>query len=175
MTGPPQMPPGQGVPGYPYQQPPPGGYQSPPGAYQQYPPPQPPKKSNTGLIIGLAIGIPLLLIAVCCVGFLVFGMGKGTSSAAGDVKLVGCDSSATGTSSLSLNAHLEVKNSTSSRKSYVIFVAFTSADGGQQLAAGEAGVTDLAPGQKANTTASALFVENAPRSFRCKVTDVTRL
>lgn len=66
---PPPMPPAQ--PGYPQQgpqgYPPPAG--GPPPGYGA--PPQP-KKSRTGLIIGLAVGIPLALIAVVVVIVILF-------------------------------------------------------------------------------------------------------
>jgi hypothetical protein len=38
----------------------------------QLPPPPPPRKTNTALIVSLAVGIPVLLI-VCCVGVFIVG------------------------------------------------------------------------------------------------------
>lgn len=56
----------------PYQQQPP---QGPPGYGQQPPPPGAPKRKRTGLIIGLAVGVPLVLAAIVTVVALVLTQG----------------------------------------------------------------------------------------------------
>ncbi|OII41209.1 hypothetical protein [Plantibacter sp. MMLR14_011] len=63
-----QQPPQQN----PYQQQPP---QGPPGFGQQPPPPGAPKRKRTGLIIALAVGVPLVLAAIITVVALVLSQG----------------------------------------------------------------------------------------------------
>ena len=88
QPGPQQPQPGP-PPGYPAQPggPPPPGYPTQPGG----PPPgygaapQPPKKSRKGLIIGLAVGIPLVLIALVVAAVVLFvGAATGPADATND-------------------------------------------------------------------------------------------
>jgi hypothetical protein len=47
--------------------------QQPPYPPQPYPPQQPPKRNNIGLIIGIAAGVVLAVVLLCCGGILLLG------------------------------------------------------------------------------------------------------
>lgn len=98
----------------------------------------------------------------------------GTSSAGGagvaaDVDISSCQADSMG----QLEAVLTVTNSSSKPSDYFIEVVFESKDGSTQLDSTFASVENLAPGQRAETTA--LSFKDAPADFTCRVIDVNRM
>lgn len=74
-------------------------------------------------------------------------------------------------------AKLKITNNSSKPSNYLITVAFNSPDGATQYDTGSASVSNLAPGQTAEETASSLKSETrakAKAGMTCKVTNVTR-
>lgn len=97
-----------------------------------------------------------------------------TSGAEADVTISSCGLSSN--EFLGPEAKLTVKNNSSKTSNYFITVAFESADGSQQIDTGIATVSNLAPGQTAEETASSLKRETRATAgkFTCKVTKVSR-
>ncbi len=139
--------------------------------------PPPPRKSNKGLwwvIGGCSAAVAFFVAAFILLTFIRPGTtagsngGGGAGSAASDVTLVGCSTTAVG----NLSAKLRVTNSTSRERSYYITVAFSQ--GGTRIADADAYVRDVAPGQTAEDEAIAL-ARDKPSGVRCVISKVSRI
>lgn len=69
-------------------------------------------------------------------------------------------------------ATVEITNNSSERSNYDVTVSYTSPDGSEQYATGDAFAQALAPGQKRLEAAQSL--KDAPGKFKCEITDVFR-
>jgi ABC-type oligopeptide transport system substrate-binding subunit len=101
------------------------------------------------------------------------GAGNGSHPATADVTITKCAISSNQFEGPT--ATLQVLNHSSKSSNYIIAVAFDSPDGKTQLDTGDAGVQNLASGQKTSTDASSLKSELRNQKFVCKIADVTRL
>lgn len=97
------------------------------------------------------------------------GGGGAGSGASGDVKIKSCSSDTLG----QLEAVLTVRNNSSKSSDYFIEVVYESSDGATQLDSTFASVSNLQPGQSAETKALS-FVDAPSAGFQCRVVDVNR-
>ena len=87
---------------------------------------------------------------------------------AADIRITGCEPDEAGWAA----AEITITNNSSKASNYLVQVTFDTADHTTQIGTGYASVDNLAPGQKAVQTASAL--KDAQPGYLCTVTDVTR-
>jgi len=132
----------------------------------------------TGLIALIAI-IVIAAVASSSGGKKTPAADKGSTvtgnnaAAAKDVQVTACGTdSSLGTNMI--KSKVKVTNNSSKASSYVITVAFESADGTTQIDTGNVAIQNLAPGQ--STVQDVLTGGTAPGGkFNCKVADVTRV
>ncbi|MGW8887051.1 FxLYD domain-containing protein [Streptomyces sp. NPDC055749] len=176
---------------HPQQQPP---WATPPG----WGGPQPPRKSSTGLIVGLSVGGAVLVLGL--VGTLLYFMGNAVTNSAErrttpsaeamprqeasatptptptptgtapeeDVRITGC----TVDSVIAWpHAQVAVVNGSGAAADYVVTVEFVDGDGAR-VAEGIVGVVGLAPGQTAKKKAQG--TGEVPGDTKCRITEVYR-
>ena len=146
------------VPGDPPSQPPVG---APPAA-----PPRKPGLSQ-GAIAAITIGACLFVGALVILGQTFGHLGDKPASPRSDVTMTKCVDTSYG----SPKALLKVHNSTGRTVDYRITVVFER--GGVQIGSGFGYVTDLLPGQSAETEAIG-FGTDVNGDIRCRVSDVDR-
>ncbi|HEY2791844.1 MAG TPA: hypothetical protein VGJ28_05785 [Micromonosporaceae bacterium] len=136
-----------------------------------------PRRTRSRWLIAAAVLCSVLVLA--CVGaFTVLGLGaksvsdkitRNQQAAAKDVQLARCARDAnTGV----MTASVVITNHGGDSASYVVDVAFTSADGRSQLDTGVAATSGLSAGRSATVVARG--ASTGPAGFGCNIIDATR-
>lgn len=160
---------------YPPQSAPQSATQPPPN--YGYPPVAPPKEGMNGCLkaflivsgIGVILVIAFAIVAVVAVDDVSKDLDTQEADKLNDAKIVECGIDEAGF----MAAKVEITNDSSDRSNYDVTVAYTSPDGSEQFATGDAFARALEAGQKITEEAQSL-TEPPPGEFRCEITDVTR-
>ncbi|MFC9242829.1 hypothetical protein ACFT7S_01935 [Streptomyces sp. NPDC057136] len=156
----------------------------------------PPRKSSTGLAVGLSVGGAVFVLAL--LGTFLYFLGQVVTESEGprttpsaealpsqeptvtpsptptgtdaedDVRIAGC---AVDSLTSWPSARMEIVNGSGAAADYVVTVEFVDGDGAR-VADGIVGVVGLAPGKTAKKKAQGLG--EAPRDTKCRISDVHR-